>query len=119
MDFEKLYEPYKTKVAPLASGQISWLAREGFSQDVIDRAMLQVYGDMAAGKKFESDGKHSPTYMLWEHLRNVAREMQRSDDAKRLKHLEEFHSSLVDRADVEWNSLSKFQKIIAVLRGKA
>ena len=113
MDFEKLYEPYKTDTAPSAAGQITWLQKEGFNPGVVDRAMMKVYGEMQLGKDFPS------TKDQWTYLRDVAREIQSSEAALHLKHLEEFHSGLAEQMDVDWNKLSKWQKIKAVLTGRA
>lgn len=113
MDFEKLYEPYKTKEDSSASRQIPWLQKEGFNAGVIDRAMLKVYGELENGKTFDS------TKALWQYLRDVARTMQKAESDLHLKHLEEFHSTLIDGADVEWNKLTKWQKIWAVIKGRA
>ena len=113
MDFEKLYEPYKTDAAPSPAGQITWLRKEGFNPEVIDKAMLLVYRDIEQGKTF------TDTKAFWEYLREAARTYQKAETDLHLKHLEEFHSNLIDGADIEWNKLTKWQKIWAVIKGQA
>lgn len=113
MNFEELYKPYETKTAPSVGSQITWLQREGFNSGIIDQSLLKVYSEIKNGKTF------ADTKTLWLYLRDIAREFQKAEADLHVRHLEEFHSNLKDSIDIEWNKLSKWQKIKAVLKGEA
>ena len=108
MDFAKLLEPYRNteeskNLTP--ESQVSWLRRMGFSNDVIDRAMIAVYTEMEQGRKFDS----------WQDLqiclRETARLAKAKDDAAYIKRLEEFEKKLRKR----WESqLPWWKRILGV-----
>jgi urease accessory protein UreF len=118
MNFEELYKPYATKDAPDITGQIKWLQKE-VPQHIVDQAMLLVYTEISNGKTFEADEKHTATWHLWMYLQAVARELHKKELEVYVKHLETFHSTLSDKIDVEWKTLTKWQKIKQVLKGLA
>ena len=118
MNFQELYEPYATKEAPNVSDQIKWLQKQGFPQNIIDQALLVVYTELEKGKIFVSD-KHSSAWNLWMYIKGIATDLQKQELEIYVKNLEEFHSNLSDKIDVEWNKLSKSKKIWEVLRGRA
>lgn len=90
MDFAKLLEPYKQgegkDITP--ESQVKWLKRLGFSNDVIDRAMIAIYTELEQGRKFKD----------WEELhiclRDTARLIQTKDDAAYIQRLQEFERNL-------------------------
>ena len=49
MDIEKLHEKFQDKDSPSIEGQVRWLQKQGFLQNHIDQAMIQVYGDIERG----------------------------------------------------------------------
>jgi hypothetical protein len=118
MNFEELYKPYVTKDAPDITGQIKWLQKE-VPQHIVDQAMLSVYTEIQNGKTFEADEKHTATWHLWMYLQAMARELHKKELEVYVKHLESFHSTIADKIDSDWSKLSKTQKIIEVLRGRA
>jgi hypothetical protein len=50
MDIKKLHDKFKNQDSPSVEGQIRWLQKQGFSQDHIDRAMLDLYTDIEQGR---------------------------------------------------------------------
>jgi hypothetical protein len=118
MNFEELYKPYVTKDAPDITGQIKWLQKE-VPQHIVDQVMLSVYTEIANGKTFEADDKHTATWHLWMYLRDTARELHKKELEVYIKHLENFHATIADKIDSEWCKLSKWKKIVQVLKGLA
>jgi len=99
MDYNKLYEPYQTKEAPLVTDQVKWLQKNGFPQHIIDQSLVKVYDELDRGRKFEADEKHSATWHLWNYLREVARELHKVELEAYLKNLEAFQAKLREN----WN----------------
>ena len=118
MNFTELYQPYVTADAPDVEGQVKWLLKE-VPQHIVDQAMLSVYTEMANGKVFSPDEKHTATWFLWTYLRETARAMHKEELTVYVKHLEGFHDKLAMTIDSEWSALSKLAKIWQVMTGKA
>jgi len=111
MDFQKLYEPYKTKDAPDVAEQLKWLLKQGIPQHIIDQAMIKVYDEIERGKGFDSTEKHSATWVLWMYLLKTAKEIHSQELDVYVKNLETFHGKLRSK----WN---EDLKVIADLNQK-
>ena len=112
MDLNKLLEPYIENGRTIG-GQIKWLEKNGLSQGSIDYAMSHIYSRINNGEKFK-DGD-----ALDQELRKVALEYAKKDaEGQMIKRFGEVKNNL-DIENVEWNKLSKWQKIKQVLQGEA
>ena len=119
MNFDELYAPYVTEEAPSYLDQIPWLKKNGVADHIVDQAMIKVYGEMERGKTFEADEHHSATWHQWMYLKQVADEMGKEELQVYARHLEQFHDKLKREIDEEWESMNMWQKLWAVIRGKA
>lgn len=113
MNFQELYQPYATKEAPSVSEQIQWLLKQGIPQNIIDQALVLVYTEIEKGKTFPNAKD------LWLYLKGIATDLQKKESEAYLKNLEKFQANLTDKIDLEWNKLTKWQKVVEVIRGRA
>jgi len=98
MDFEKLLEKYSNKGERTVGNQIIWLSKQGIQAGSIDFAISSIYKRLGLGETF-ADG-----HELDQELRRVALDHQTKELEKHL--------------DLEWDQLSKFRKLIEVMKGK-
>jgi hypothetical protein len=109
MDFDKLIEPYSENGRTLGL-QIKWLIKNGIPQSSIDYAVSSVYKRIENGETFK-DGD-----ALDQELRNVARKHHEDELSEQMKkRIGEISANL----DVEWNKLTKWEKIKQVIQGLA
>jgi hypothetical protein len=109
MDFNKLIEPYSENGRTI-SGQIKWLLKNGLPQDAIDYSMTVVYKNIESGHFF-NDG-----HDLDQELLKVAKEHYAADLEESMK---KRIGAISTQLDSDWNKLSKTQKIMQVITGKA
>ena len=110
MDFQKLYEPYVTKEAPLVTEQIKWLQKQGIPQHIIDQAMIKVYDEIERGKVFNAEGKHTSTWALWMYLQEIARGLQKKELEVYVKNLESFHENIRQKWNDDLNKLAELER---------
>lgn len=109
MDFDKLLEPYKEN-GRTVSGQIKWLLKNGIPHTSIDYAMSAVY------KRIDSGATYENGHELDRELLTTARDHYNTELVEGMtKRVGEIEANL----DVEWNKLTKWQKIRQVIAGKA
>jgi hypothetical protein len=109
MDFNKLLEPY-TENGRTIGGQIKWLAKNGIPQESIDYAISAVYGRISNGEVF-AEGHDLDRELLKTGQEHHSMQLQQQME----KRIGEISNNL----DVEWNKLTKWQKVLQVIQGKA
>jgi len=109
MDYTALLEPYKEN-GRTVGGQIKWLAKQGIPQPSIDFAISSIYKKIELGLKFENGDALDQT------LRQVAK----VHEAKLLEEQMKLRiGEIANNLDVDWNKLTKWQKIKQVITGEA
>ena len=112
INLNALLEPYAHDGRTIG-GQIKWLLDKGIPQDSIDYAITTVYSDLAVGKIFTNGAELDAELLV------VAKKHHHQGlEEQFLKRIGEI-STNIDLELKKWNSLSKWQKIVEIIMGRA